>query len=92
MHHSGSMMDVFASMCGMVQELRRSCHCARTSTAGPPLTLRAFSACSAFVFMIAHDPDAARRIRERLTRQPPNELARFFDVAIDPHGLQVTRL
>ena len=45
-----------------------------------------------FVFMIAQDPAAAQRIRRHLHAHPPNGRARFFDFAIDPHGLRVTTL
>lgn len=45
-----------------------------------------------FVFMVAHDADAAARIRKQLTAHPPNELARFFDLGIDATGLSVRSL
>ena len=44
-----------------------------------------------YLFMIARDPDAARRIREKLTRHPPNARARFVDFTVSATGLQVTR-
>ena len=44
-----------------------------------------------YLFMMARDPDAARRIREKLTRQPPNARARFVDFTVSATGLQVTR-
>jgi fucokinase len=45
-----------------------------------------------FVFMIARDEDAARKVRRTLDRHPPNAHARFFNFDIDPHGLRVTVL
>ena len=45
-----------------------------------------------FVLMVAKDDHAADRIRQRLEADPPNRLARFFDFAVDPHGLRTTTL
>ncbi len=45
-----------------------------------------------FVFMVAHDEQAAKKVRRLLEHRPPNALARFFDFDIDPHGLRVTVL
>ncbi|MCC6676731.1 MAG: hypothetical protein IT436_06265 [Phycisphaerales bacterium] len=45
-----------------------------------------------FILMIARDARAGARIRERLTRRPPNSLARFYEFAIDPKGLSVSVL
>ena len=44
-----------------------------------------------FLLMFAKDAEAARRIRESLTRNPPNARARFCRFSISPTGLQVTR-
>lgn len=45
-----------------------------------------------FILMLARSARAAGRVRERLTRRPPNPLARFYDFAIDPYGLRVSVL
>ncbi|MCS7089935.1 MAG: bifunctional fucokinase/fucose-1-phosphate guanylyltransferase [Verrucomicrobiota bacterium] len=44
-----------------------------------------------YLLMIAKSPASAQRIRERLTRHPPNPRARFVDFSISNHGLRVTR-
>jgi len=44
-----------------------------------------------YLYMIAKDPGAARRIREILTRNPPNDKARFVEMVISPTGLQTSR-
>ncbi len=45
-----------------------------------------------FVYMVAHDAEAAAEVRRRLCENPPNELGRIFDFAVDGAGLQVTVL
>jgi fucokinase len=45
-----------------------------------------------FLFMVARDAGAAVRIRRHLMQNPPNPLARFFDLEIDRKGLLVTIL
>lgn len=45
-----------------------------------------------FVFMIAKSAAAARRVRERLERKPPNALARFYEFAVDSEGLKTVVL
>jgi len=45
-----------------------------------------------FVFMVAHDPDAAAKVRRKLEADPPNPHSRFFDFNVDPTGLKVTVL
>lgn len=45
-----------------------------------------------FIVMIARDDRAAARIRDRLTRRPPNSLARFYEFAVDTKGLSVAAL
>jgi len=45
-----------------------------------------------FIFMVARDAEAARRVRQLLEKNPPNALARFFDFDVNPHGLSVTVL
>ncbi|NLF17471.1 MAG: bifunctional fucokinase/L-fucose-1-P-guanylyltransferase, partial [Lentisphaerae bacterium] len=44
-----------------------------------------------FLLMVAADDEAAWRIRQELTAHPPNAVARFVDMGISEHGLQVTR-
>ncbi|MEA2069014.1 MAG: bifunctional fucokinase/fucose-1-phosphate guanylyltransferase, partial [Verrucomicrobiota bacterium] len=44
-----------------------------------------------YLFMIANDADAARRIRQRFEEDPPNDGARFVDFSLSETGLQVTR-
>ena len=44
-----------------------------------------------YLYMIAKDPTAARRIREILTLNPPNDRARFVDLNISNTGLQISR-
>lgn len=45
-----------------------------------------------FLFMIAKDEDAAAKVRRHLLRHPPNALARFYDFAVDAHGLRIAVL
>ena len=45
-----------------------------------------------FIYMIAHDAQAAALVRRKLCENPPNELGRIFDFQIDGAGLQVTVL
>jgi len=44
-----------------------------------------------FLLMIAKDREAAQRIRQTLTANPPSPKARFFDFNISPVGLEVTK-
>ena len=44
-----------------------------------------------YLFMVAHDADAAMRIRQRLENDPPNNGARFVDFSPSETGLQITR-
>ena len=44
-----------------------------------------------YLFMLAKDESAARRIREILEATPPNDRARFVDFEISQLGLQITR-
>lgn len=44
-----------------------------------------------YLYMIAKDPEAAVRIREELTQNPPNSCARFVDMSLSDKGLQVSR-
>lgn len=44
-----------------------------------------------FLYMVAKDPDAALRIREILTRERPNERARFVEMSMSRTGLQISR-
>lgn len=45
-----------------------------------------------FLFMVCKDPEAAHRVHTSLTENPPNGRARFYDFAVDHHGLKVTVL
>ena len=45
-----------------------------------------------FVLMLARDEAAAKRIRDRVDRNPANELVRRFPLEIDREGLRVTVL
>jgi len=42
--------------------------------------------------LIARDRDAAARVRRILERRPPNNLARFYEPAIDLHGMSISVL
>jgi galactokinase/mevalonate kinase-like predicted kinase len=44
-----------------------------------------------YLLVVAHDPDAAYRLRTRLEQNPPNARARFVDFSISESGLQTTR-
>jgi galactokinase/mevalonate kinase-like predicted kinase len=44
-----------------------------------------------YLFMLAHDEDAALRIRRELAENPPNPRARFVDFSLSDLGLQITR-
>lgn len=44
-----------------------------------------------YLFMIAKDPAAARRIRQTLTQHPPNKKARFVGFETSAKGIEVTR-
>ena len=44
-----------------------------------------------YLFLMAHDETAARRIRERLTAEPANPRARFVEFSLSDTGMQVTR-
>lgn len=44
-----------------------------------------------FLYIVAKDPDAARRIHQRLKEHPPNARARFVDMKISEQGLQISR-
>jgi fucokinase / fucose-1-phosphate guanylyltransferase len=43
-----------------------------------------------FMFLFGKDAISTRRVRSHMLASPPNQLARFFDVALDPHGLHLT--
>jgi galactokinase/mevalonate kinase-like predicted kinase len=45
-----------------------------------------------FVLMLARDAEAAHQVRMLLRRNPPNQMARFFDFDVDNKGLAVTVL
>ena len=44
-----------------------------------------------YLFIVAKDPDAAVRIKQILTENPPNKRARFVDLNISQKGLQISR-
>jgi Predicted kinase related to galactokinase and mevalonate kinase len=44
-----------------------------------------------YLYMVAKDPQAAARIREELTNNPPNSCARFVDMELSDKGLQISR-
>jgi hypothetical protein len=44
------------------------------------------------MLFIARDEEAAYAIRQKLKDDPPDERARFFDFAVDDHGLSVSVL
>lgn len=44
-----------------------------------------------YLLILARDPRAAQRIRDRLTATPPNDRARFVDFKVSQTGLRITR-
>jgi galactokinase/mevalonate kinase-like predicted kinase len=44
-----------------------------------------------FLYMVAKSPEAAARIKQILTSNPPNERARFVEMTLSSKGLQVSR-
>lgn len=44
-----------------------------------------------YMFMMAKSPEAAGRIKQILTLNPPNERSRFVDISLSNHGFQVSR-
>jgi len=44
-----------------------------------------------YMIMFARDEEGAAKIKQTLTRNPPNERARFVDFSLSENGLQVTR-
>ena len=44
-----------------------------------------------YLYIVAKDPEAARRIQRRLEENPPNPCARFVDMSISKTGLQISR-
>lgn len=44
-----------------------------------------------FLYMVAKDPEAAARIRQKLQQNTPNDNARFVDMTLSHSGLQVSR-
>ncbi|MBR6455389.1 MAG: bifunctional fucokinase/L-fucose-1-P-guanylyltransferase [Prevotella sp.] len=44
-----------------------------------------------YLYMVAKDPDAAARIRQKLLQNSPNHNARFVDMTLSHSGLQVSR-
>lgn len=44
-----------------------------------------------YLYILAKDPEAAQLIRKRLSDNPPNNRARFVDMAISQSGMQVSR-
>ena len=44
-----------------------------------------------YLYMVAKDPEAAARIRQKLLQNSPNDNARFVDMTLSHSGLQVSR-
>jgi galactokinase/mevalonate kinase-like predicted kinase len=44
-----------------------------------------------YLLMLAKDPEAAVKIRDRLTSTPPNPRARFVQIQLSDTGLELTR-
>ncbi|HRF86870.1 MAG TPA: hypothetical protein PLN34_10055, partial [Alloprevotella sp.] len=44
-----------------------------------------------FMYMVAKDPEAARRIRQTLTAEPLTSTSRFVEMSISHTGLQISR-
>ena len=44
-----------------------------------------------YVYMVAKDPEAAARIKQRLTENRQNPNARFVDMSLSSNGLQISR-
>jgi len=45
-----------------------------------------------FFFMVTKGISEARKVKQILTDEPPNNRARFFDFDVDPDGLKVSVL
>jgi galactokinase/mevalonate kinase-like predicted kinase len=45
-----------------------------------------------FLFMVTKGIEEARKVKQILTDEPPNDRARFFDFDVDPEGLKVSVL
>ena len=43
------------------------------------------------MYMVAKDPEAARRIRQTLTAEPLTSTSRFVEMSISHTGLQISR-
>jgi galactokinase/mevalonate kinase-like predicted kinase len=96
-----------SSLPGLVDAVRRSWRLNQTLDAGTNVSgvQHIFDICGddlaagkllgagggGYLFLMARDPDAARRIRLRLTTEPPNDKARFVEMTLSETGLQVTR-
>jgi mevalonate kinase len=44
-----------------------------------------------YLYMLAKDAEAARRIKEELQQLPPNPRARFVEMSLSDKGLQISR-
>jgi galactokinase/mevalonate kinase-like predicted kinase len=44
-----------------------------------------------FLYMVAKDPEAAARIKQIVTANPPNKKARFVEMTLSDQGLQINR-
>lgn len=44
-----------------------------------------------YLYMVAKEPEAAMRIRNILSANPPNNKARFVEMGLSGKGLQVSR-
>lgn len=44
-----------------------------------------------YIYMVAKDPEAAAKIKQRLSESPQNMNARFVDMSLSQNGLQISR-
>lgn len=75
---AGTSPDVIEHICGMIDDL---CYGYKLPGAGG----------GGFMYMVAKDEDAARKIRKILTDNPVNNRARFVEMSVSDKGLQVSR-
>jgi len=69
------------AVAALIERIAEACSCCKLCGAGG----------GGYLFIIAKDRDAAVRIREELTQNPPNENARFVSLDLSEEGLVVTR-
>ena len=75
---AGTSPDVIEHICGMIDDL---CYGYKLPGAGG----------GGFMYMVAKDEDAERKIRKILTDNPVNNRARFVEMSVSDKGLQVSR-